>query len=234
MNINKRYGISLIVLVITIIVIVILAVAVILTIANNNPIENANKATFQNDLKTIQEDVRMYDITKYSDETIAGREYSGITTNGENMVNLFPSSKNYKDKIDIIKGEVKVTSNVTEQEKIWANEIGIEVSSFDLWDGTVDTTWYEKNPKATTFNIYTAEELAGIAQIVKDGTDYFKNKTIYLMNDINLNGENYDWMVIDDFSGNFNGRSHEISNMRISSLTTGSIGLFGYNCWRKY
>ena len=54
------------------------------------------------------------------------------------------------------------------------------------------------------------------------------------MNDINSNGENYDWMVIDDFSGNFNGRSHEISNMKISSLTTSRIGLFGYNCWRKY
>ena len=48
-NINKIYGISLIVLVITIIVIVILAVAVILTIANNKPIENAKKAAFQDD-----------------------------------------------------------------------------------------------------------------------------------------------------------------------------------------
>ena len=41
---NKKKGISLIVLVITIIVIIILAVAVILSIANNNPIENAKKA----------------------------------------------------------------------------------------------------------------------------------------------------------------------------------------------
>ena len=41
---NQKKGISLIVLVITIIVIIILAVAVILSIANNNPIENAKKA----------------------------------------------------------------------------------------------------------------------------------------------------------------------------------------------
>ena len=41
---NQKQGISLIVLVITIIVIIILAVAVILSIANNNPIENAKKA----------------------------------------------------------------------------------------------------------------------------------------------------------------------------------------------
>ena len=50
---QAKKGISLIVLVITIIVIVILAVAVILTLANNNPIENANKASFQNDLKAV-------------------------------------------------------------------------------------------------------------------------------------------------------------------------------------
>ena len=41
---SKKKGISLIVLVITIIIIIILAVAVILSIANNNPIENAKKA----------------------------------------------------------------------------------------------------------------------------------------------------------------------------------------------
>ena len=41
---SKKKGISLIMLVITIIVIIILAVAVILSIANNNPIENAKKA----------------------------------------------------------------------------------------------------------------------------------------------------------------------------------------------
>ena len=41
---SKKKGISLILLVITIIVIIILAVAVILSIANNNPIENAKKA----------------------------------------------------------------------------------------------------------------------------------------------------------------------------------------------
>ncbi|MDD2376840.1 MAG: hypothetical protein PHO88_05160, partial [Clostridia bacterium] len=43
---NKK-GISLIVLVITIIVIIILAGAVILSLANNNPIESANEATFK-------------------------------------------------------------------------------------------------------------------------------------------------------------------------------------------
>ena len=48
-------GISLIVLVITIIVIVILAVAVILSIANNNPIENAKQAVDDNNISTLKE-----------------------------------------------------------------------------------------------------------------------------------------------------------------------------------
>ena len=48
-RLNKRNGISLIVLVITIIVIIIIAVAVILTLSNNNPIENAKQAVKAND-----------------------------------------------------------------------------------------------------------------------------------------------------------------------------------------
>ena len=52
---SKKSGISLIVLVITIIVIIILAVAVILTIANNNPIENAKQAVKANDEATLKE-----------------------------------------------------------------------------------------------------------------------------------------------------------------------------------
>ncbi len=47
-------GISLIVLVITIIVIIILATAIILTLINNNPINEANKARFESDRESIQ------------------------------------------------------------------------------------------------------------------------------------------------------------------------------------
>ena len=56
---KQKSGISLIVLVITIIVIIILAVAVILSIANNNPIENAKEARIKNDLKTIEEELTL-------------------------------------------------------------------------------------------------------------------------------------------------------------------------------
>lgn len=57
---NSKKGISLIVLVITIIVIIILAAAVLLSLQNNNPIDNANKATFQNDASEIKSSIALF------------------------------------------------------------------------------------------------------------------------------------------------------------------------------
>lgn len=57
---NSKKGISLIVLVITIIVIIILAAAVLLSIQNNNPVENANKATFRNDASEIKSGIALF------------------------------------------------------------------------------------------------------------------------------------------------------------------------------
>lgn len=51
---NSKKGISLIVLVITILVIIVLAGAVILTVSQNNPLDNANKANILSDRVNIQ------------------------------------------------------------------------------------------------------------------------------------------------------------------------------------
>ena len=55
----KKRGISLIVLIVTIIVIIILAAVVVLTITNNNPIDNAKKATILNDIATLKDGIEM-------------------------------------------------------------------------------------------------------------------------------------------------------------------------------
>ena len=34
----------------------------------------------------------------------------------------------------------------------------------DTWDGTADTSWYDENE--TEYHIFTAEQLAGLAQLV--------------------------------------------------------------------
>jgi len=57
--INKKHGISLIVLVITIIVIIILAGAVILSLSTNNPIASANKATCLSDIANFKSSVAL-------------------------------------------------------------------------------------------------------------------------------------------------------------------------------
>lgn len=107
----------------------------------------------------------------------------------------------------------------------------------DVWDGTVDTSWY--NSTATEFTIYTAEQLAGLAQLVNNGNT-FSGKTVYLGKNIDL--DNREWTPIGheedfSFSGVFDGNNYIVYNMTITSLSniahTGfnayGIGLFGYS-----
>lgn len=59
-----KKGISLILLIITIIIIMIIAGTVILTLANNNPIENANKAVFLSNIDAIKSEINVYTSSK--------------------------------------------------------------------------------------------------------------------------------------------------------------------------
>ena len=122
MNKNEeKKGISLIVLVITIIVIIILAVAVILSIANNNPIENAKKARFLNDLKTIQEEINLYNSKAYADAKSNGTEYVPA------KIEDIKSAEKYKGKIDIRNDNVVLKKEATVEEKKWALENNINI-----------------------------------------------------------------------------------------------------------
>ena len=122
---SEKRGISLIVLVITIIVIIILAVAVILSIANNNPIENAKEARFRNDMKVIEEELNLYMSKKYADSQ--GASIGLADLDAEEMVKALPSTKDYKDKVKIVGGNLELTDSASEKERDWAKKIGIEV-----------------------------------------------------------------------------------------------------------
>ncbi|MCL2183585.1 MAG: TonB family protein [Chitinispirillia bacterium] len=104
-----------------------------------------------------------------------------------------------------------------------------------------DTRWYSANPNATRFSISTADELAGLAQIVNGtwgGTperDDFYGDTVRLAKDIDLS--RYDnWVPIGDFSadsssaffGAFDGAGRTISNLTINRPGADCQGLFGY------
>lgn len=63
--------------------------------------------------------------------------------------------------------------------------IGVAFAAPKIWDGTADVSWYEASAQA--YNITTAEQLAGLAKLVNDGTSDFKGKTITIGADIFLN-----------------------------------------------
>lgn len=95
------------------------------------------------------------------------------------------------------------------------------------WSDVADSSWY--NSGQDEFIISTAEEFAGVAQLVQSGTT-FAGKTINISADIDLDGNL--WTPIGAypklFSGNVAGNNHTISNLWINLPTTDFAGLFGY------
>lgn len=102
------------------------------------------------------------------------------------------------------------------------------------WNGTtVDTSWY--NDRAAEFTIDSAEELAGLAKLVNEGTT-FQNKTIQLGADIDLGGK--EWTPIGNSTSNFQGTfdgakaggsgNYTISNLTVNQPSKSDVGLFGF------
>ena len=98
----------------------------------------------------------------------------------------------------------------------------------DTWDGTADTSWYDENE--TKYHISTAEQLAGLAELLnKDGDPAnFAGKTVYLDKDLDL--ADREWISIGNglaqqnatqndpdwyysFNGTFDGQGHVIYNL---------------------
>ena len=98
----------------------------------------------------------------------------------------------------------------------------------DTWDGTANTSWYDENE--TEYHIFTAEQLAGLAELLnKDGDPAnFAGKTVYLDKDLDL--ADREWISIGNglaqqnatqndpdwyysFNGTFDGQGHVIYNL---------------------
>lgn len=105
----------------------------------------------------------------------------------------------------------------------------------DLWDGTSDTSWYDSENVKSIYDITTAEQLAGLAELVNSSKN-FKDVTFNLKSNINLAGKewtpigkfNQFWYAEVPFEGVFNGNGSKISGLYINDDTRTNSGLFGY------
>ena len=130
---------------------------------------------------------------------------------------------------------------------LWMFILPFTAKSQTVWDGTADISWY--NTSQSSFDISTAEQLAGLAQLVNTNTENFGGKTINLIADIWLNADNdstNNWNSIGGYPGGisgtneaagdggnryfrgvFNGNFHVINNMYCYRPTHFHAGLFG-------
>lgn len=155
---------------------------------------------------------------------------------------VFPADFTYsqiKDLFDVnadgdVNFEVNVVAQAIQAEGFTGANAAFQAyeNTLDDWSGAVDTDWYTANPTASTFVINTAEELAGLAEIVNTGVDTFRGNTITLNKNLDLNG--LDWTPIGTsssnnnlkFGGVFDGNGHIIYNLKADA--TEGAGLFGF------
>ena len=171
-KLTDKKGISLIVLIITIIVIIILAAAVILTISKNNPVSSAKEATFKEDVTAMQDELSMYISKKYADNPTSF-DKSSVNLSGDDMVAELPSTKKYKDKVEVVNGKLvwagetennieykwfsEVTNGATKKSEEWKDTIaeikdGVPIPmGFTYKEGTKDTGLVIQDEKGNEF-----------------------------------------------------------------------------------
>lgn len=104
------------------------------------------------------------------------------------------------------------------------------------WDGTADTSWYTEHAGESSFILTSAEQLAGLEELVNGGNDFY-GKTVSLGADIVLNDSLSEvarqWTPIGDaaagkgFAGTFDGCGHTVSGLYINN-SANNQALFGY------
>ena len=151
---KTKKGISLIVLVITIIVIIILAGIIIVSINKNNPIANANEATFKSDVSNFKNELSMYHANNYiklsgqyeEDKLQADNskvEYTGagqIDIDGKTIKDVITglNSKKYENQFEVINGKLAYKgTDATKQQ--WSLDSGIIVDN-DKTNVTIATS----------------------------------------------------------------------------------------------
>lgn len=121
------------------------------------------------------------------------------------------------------------------------------VTAQTVWNGSADVSWYDASQ--TSYDIYTPEELAGLAQLVNNGTTNFSGMIINLRSDIWLNAlsdSTNNWTTIGgdptassemgsssnrkNFNGTLHGHGHSIYNLYCDRGNYFQCGFFGSIC----
>ncbi|MDD4211086.1 MAG: hypothetical protein PHC46_01660 [Clostridia bacterium] len=114
------------------------------------------------------------------------------------------------------------------------------IAASGLWSSYVDTSWLGSGGYYSPYEIWTAEELAGLSKRVADGSS-FQNTYFVVKQSINLSAHywipigtmtsSYSWPSTTFnatwFNGHFDGGGHIISNMFINLQNHYAVGLFG-------
>jgi len=142
MKMNRKNGISLIMLVISIVVICILANAIILSFSNNNPVSQASKVAFMHDVESFKCGLDSYNSRQaidkprgYSSSKLQADEnsvtYNGVVDNNKTINDIIPllgSMPKYYGLFEIVDGKL-IFVGIDTTQKEWAGEIGIGLIS---------------------------------------------------------------------------------------------------------
>ena len=118
---NKRKGISLIVLVITILVMIILAGVVVVSLQKNNPIEKAKTAKDTSNLSALKEELELYKTNELMQGNKDANNISFTETEVKDILKNIPD--NLKGKIVVSNGKLGVGySKITEEARDYARK----------------------------------------------------------------------------------------------------------------
>ena len=118
---NKRKGISLIVLVITILVMIILAGVVVVSLQKNNPIEKAKTAKDTSNLSALKEELELYKTNELMQGNKDANNISFTETEVKDILKNIPD--NLKGKVVVSNGKLGVYySKITEEAQDYARE----------------------------------------------------------------------------------------------------------------
>ncbi len=177
----------------------------------------------------IENDTKLFGALKV---TLEGLK---LVNNGKTNISKWSDSVMAGQKIDNLKVTIELPEGIKNDYQNEACDIAIVVYA-------VQSNAHTTNPVETDLEtakevyIYNEDELIAFRDQVNSG-DNFKNKTVYLMNDLNLvNVANWEPIAKSgaEFNGTFDGKDFTIYNLTVNKENEDCAGLFGFTTSAKF